>query len=437
MSTNPEYASAETTPDQPKDLFKRLGEAGANRDFAAGMRIVEQLDALNLGAETLRYRLIKAEFLLAVEQTKAGVELLKTLIQENRRNAHAFRILSDYYRNIGDKQQSDDILTDALTSVKDDNLRVYLLYQLIQSRLQRGMSDRQLPRFVEPVQAECDPRALCVMMIRDEGDVIFQNLAHHAALGIFKFVILDNNSSDDTSSEISRFQKAYPNCKIVKIADPVVGYFQAEKTQAAIDFGATYFSGVGEPVEWIFVLDADEFIVPPEESFGIKNFIDHAISKNRSIACFSLCNAASSIESFGRASKISQKVDEKFQYSNYNLFGLYPPKFVLKHAFALSSGVKITTGNHVVSRALLQVDEFLIADLDGWTLVHVPYRSIAQTQRKVMNGADAIRARGDDADIGRHWLAAGDRVAREGAGAAEEKWLAHSLQTRQASIKPV
>jgi|GEM_PF-2916949 len=53
-----------------------------------------------------------------------------------------------------------------------------------------------------------EPRIVMTMSVRDEGDVLAANLLAHRALGVDRFVILDNGSTDGTPAILERWAEA-------------------------------------------------------------------------------------------------------------------------------------------------------------------------------------------------------------------------------------
>ena len=111
------------------------------------------------------------------------------------------------------------------------------------------------PTLVDPCE-----EAILVMMVRDEGDIMGQNLLHHYQIGFRKYVILLNCCADRTQNIIGEFQTQHPDAIVCTIVDPIEGYWQSDKTGAAVEFARLYFKAILRPATWCFILDADEFI---------------------------------------------------------------------------------------------------------------------------------------------------------------------------------
>ena len=110
--------------------------------------------------------------------------------------------------------------------------------------------------YSSPFEA-CEKSAL-VSMVKDEGDVIFYNLCWHYFMGFRKFIIIDNGSTDNTSSEIIRFKNlSSSSARVIQINDTRVLYAQASRMNAISKLAEIIFP----EIDWIFPNDADEFIV--------------------------------------------------------------------------------------------------------------------------------------------------------------------------------
>lgn len=98
-------------------------------------------------------------------------------------------------------------------------------------------------------------------LVKDEQDIIFENLVWHFVLGFRKFVIMDNMSSDKTLDLVNKFKDLTKNhALVVTIQDPEVLHYHGEKAT-----GSYYFMrSVWPEVKWVFPTDADEFWVSRE-----------------------------------------------------------------------------------------------------------------------------------------------------------------------------
>lgn len=230
-----------------------------------------------------------------------------------------------------------------------------------------------------------------LMMVKDEEDVIGANIDNLHRLGVRRFLILDNASSDRTSSIIRGKRPIYLDSEIILVDDPTLHFTQAEKTTGLMRMAL----GFWPEVQWVFPIDADEFLcceqgisrlteVPPEADVILIQKVNHFLG-----------NAASSEEQerhFCRAMPWRTHL------------GRQPPKVALRPDARLS----IASGNH---SALANA---------GVRLRHVPglhfgfyyrefqFRSFGQFKSKIVNGGQGLRAaeqrqgRGSGGD---HWKA--------------------------------
>lgn len=100
-------------------------------------------------------------------------------------------------------------------------------------------------------------KAILISMVKDEEDIIFENLCWHYYMGFRKFIIIDNGSTDNTLTLINKFQElTTPSTHLTLIQDPEISYRQASRINACIKLAEILFPDI----LWIFPNDADEFI---------------------------------------------------------------------------------------------------------------------------------------------------------------------------------
>ncbi|MDD5125424.1 hypothetical protein, partial [Methylovulum sp.] len=64
-----------------------------------------------------------------------------------------------------------------------------------------------------------------ISMIKDEEDIIFYNLLWHYELGLRKFFLIDNLSTDKTLQRIKLFEKLFDDAEIFILHDPVIAHY--------------------------------------------------------------------------------------------------------------------------------------------------------------------------------------------------------------------
>lgn len=212
-----------------------------------------------------------------------------------------------------------------------------------------------------------------VSMVRDEADIIGETVANLIAQGIERFLVLDNNSTDDTAAILARF----PQVEV--IPDPEVGYYQAAKITAlarqALDAGAT----------WIVPFDADE----------------HWYSSTGTLA-----------ETFA-AQPERVGVLTATTWSQWGPYREIVPHPFPKVAFRAHPHALMAQGAHDVGHPLARVDGLLC-------IRERQYRTFAQFVRKVRNGKEAYDASDLPEWEGAHWRHLGALSDTELVGAWEQ-----------------
>jgi hypothetical protein len=129
-------------------------------------------------------------------------------------------------------------------------------YELVLTNLLKRINPKEKRDFYLSEKEGVQDIAL-IMMCKDEEDIIFENLSWHYAIGFRKFVILNNNSEDNTRKRLEEFKEKTKKDAIVYIIDdPIVEYIQSRKTTGAFNFAIN----VWPDLKWIFPVDADEFV---------------------------------------------------------------------------------------------------------------------------------------------------------------------------------
>jgi hypothetical protein len=287
---------------------------------------------------------------------------------------------------------------------------------------------RSRPRFLRPAPQPPVEQAVMIMMVRDEADIIRANLDHHYTLGFRNFVILLNCCHDATPQLVADFQTDRPDAVVCAINDPVEAYYQSDKTQAAVEFARTYFPAIRRPISWCFIADADEFIVVEGEA-GVHGLIAAAKSANKDFICFQLCNATSS-----RDPECRPGTDI---YTHFDVVCGSHGDINPKHAFRLDLNVRVRMGNHAVFYEGVGMDRGLVGNEFGGRMIHLPYRSAAQLQSKILNGGSAYAATDLEETLGRHWREMYREYLRDGPGIFEREIAAYRERTLRFTREPM
>jgi glycosyltransferase involved in cell wall biosynthesis len=92
------------------------------------------------------------------------------------------------------------------------------------------------------------------LLIKNEVDIIADNIKVHSKLGVDSFVVMDNGSTDGTREVLDQLQKEY---ELIIIDRPVLDYQQSNwKTEMA------KVARSEQGADWVITNDADEFWIP-------------------------------------------------------------------------------------------------------------------------------------------------------------------------------
>lgn len=227
-----------------------------------------------------------------------------------------------------------------------------------------------------------------VTMFKDEEDVAYHNLVWHYNMGIKRFVIMDNLSSDNTASEVRRFANDYLDAQVYLIEDPEVGYYQSRKMTAAAEFAYKMWGA-----EWILPFDADEILC------SFRSPVHTVIeSLGKEHIALSLPYKVHVMRSFDDSSETNPFKRMAYRTQSDVHQGA---KVIIRW----QSGMIIGQGNHNVTIDGKSVPITKGTDL-GLALRHYPFRSKEHIRQKVINGGKAYEAAADlRKKYGRSWKA--------------------------------
>ncbi|MFZ2266508.1 MAG: glycosyltransferase family 2 protein [Azonexus sp.] len=249
--------------------------------------------------------------------------------------------------------------------------------------------------------------AMIFILMKNEIDIIRHNVVHHYSLGFRFFCVLDNNSIDGSMESISSLEKMLVDAVFIKISDPCVVHLQGAKTTLAVRYAVDYLRFLNVVIEWVFPVDADEFINTPISLSAVLL----SVPSEAKILVFNSRNVATE-KVFDIISESDSLSDDFSLPKNSSVF-LNPS---VKVAFRFSCAAEVADGNHFVNKTVCSLDDvYFLGGLDI-CINHLPIRSVEQIKAKTINGAQAIA----DLQVGAHWkeryqkfLRRGDVVFRE------------------------
>lgn len=301
----------------------------------------------------------------------------------------------------------------------------------------RHREDKIAPHFR---QEGLDNIAL-IMMIKDEEDVILENLLWHFAVGFRKFVIVDNLSTDGTQEKLNQFKNLTKDCaKVFVIEDPIFEYIQSRITTGAYDFARS----VWPELEWVFPVDADEFITPKKD---LKEVLARVPKLASAISVPRIqYHPTEDYDTFASDAPFYEKMyhrlpmpslAENFEYVNGR------PAYLLGKVVVRSQdNIIIAQGNHSITKKKLRLNKtpeqkrviYTDGVLVGLSIYEFPLRSVAHAHKKYLNGMKAnLRAKELGMirkNHGTHWDAYQNYIDHYGEEGAAEKMFKESFRDR-------
>jgi hypothetical protein len=234
------------------------------------------------------------------------------------------------------------------------------------------------------------PSIAFVAMVKDEEDIIFVTLSWYYAIGFRKFIIIDNNSTDQTRARIHEFQRQFDDAVIIIVDDPITAHLQAEFTTGVFRLACS----IWPEVRWIFPVDADEFLCIEQPLEAILAAVPTTV------------DALIFPKSFYMPTQ-----DTRLTEDNTPLFetmGYRTPisPISAKVAVRAKPSYLISQGNHSISVAGGGAVTYLGGYSLGGHYREFRIRSVRHLQKKVINGGKAIlaaEALGKQEIGGQHW----------------------------------
>lgn len=217
--------------------------------------------------------------------------------------------------------------------------------------------------------------ACVVMMAKDEADIIGINLRWLYRLGLRRFVVLDNKSSDETGNVLRLMREALTDCELVIVDDPTIRYTQSDKTTGLMRLAECFWPDV----RWIFPIDADEVLcvqdglaelrkVPDEVDAIVLQKVNHYLGELP-------------------ASHADGEVElDRMQLRTH--LGSQPPKIALRR----DQAAIIVQGNHDIKAKTERRVIYAPGLSFGFYYREFQFRSFEQFKKKIVNGGRALLA---------------------------------------------
>ncbi|NDY91011.1 glycosyltransferase family 2 protein [Ideonella livida] len=263
------------------------------------------------------------------------------------------------------------------------------------------------------------PDLAYVGMVKNEEDIILFNLVWHYALGVRRFFLMDNGSTDQTGPLVCLFEQRFADAVVYRLHDPVVAYLQGQKMTAACAF----VEQIWPDVAWLLLVDADEFLClhRPWDEVLADAGPAQALVMPKSV--YGLTEGDDALESAHFSERLlSRKLP--FQVSN---------KVLVR---AGRGGLAVGAGNHRLVESAADAPPVAYASPRGLTMREYPVRSEAQFLGKIVNGGRALEAAAQlgAAPIGTHWSAWYKQVCQRGVAGLRSVMRTHLEQHAAAAL---
>lgn len=215
-----------------------------------------------------------------------------------------------------------------------------------------------------------NPKLYMTLLIKNEEDIIEENLIFHKKMGVDGFIVTDNNSTDNTNKILEKYYKKGWIKEI--ILEKSQEYSQVEWVDKMIKIAKNKYNA-----DWIINADADEFWVSKNKNLKI----NLSNSDSNIIKCNIYNVFPENTEFFFKNTKVIRKSVDNDKLSRFSLYTEQIPKVLHR-----SKGYKkITMGNHGVKMNLPK--EEISNDIE---ILHYSIRGLKHFKEKMINGGKSV-----------------------------------------------
>ena len=229
------------------------------------------------------------------------------------------------------------------------------------------------------------PRVVMTLLVRNEQDVIAENILFHHRQGVDAFIVMDNLSSDATVQIVRDLAHSIP-IELRHQQDDTYNQtvWVTEMARAA---------AAGHGADWVINNDADEFWMFPD--FDVRHYLN-SFADDVSGVVLRRHNAVLIEHEFWDGFDAHPCSTELFEQQSLNQLGSPLPGKCLHRA---STQVTVQQGNHSVCGLSGQT-----VHCERARILHFPYRRFQQYQSKIrLGGAAYARNTQLQANVGRTW----------------------------------
>lgn len=223
-------------------------------------------------------------------------------------------------------------------------------------------------------------RLIATLMVRDEVDVIAAMVEHHLAQGIDLIIATDNGSVDGTAEVLETYAASG---RLELHHDPV-----HRKQQGAVVTGMARRARTVHRADWVINLDADEWLVPLDRSLTVRDALE-ATPLHLNAFTVPVVNLvgppARAGSGISRLLWRDRRPEDQLQAIGIHA---HPTPNAIHRG---ESDIVVSQGNHFVS---LQSNGQPAPEV-SMEVLHLPWRSWAQLERKVVNAGRAYESNPD------------------------------------------
>lgn len=236
------------------------------------------------------------------------------------------------------------------------------------------------PRFFSRCR---NPRLIMTLLVKNEEDLLEENLLFHHSMGVDGFIVTDNNSTDRTPDIIRKYKEK--GWVLEYLHEKGVNYAQKHWVDRMIWLAKTRYKA-----DWIINADADEMWYAP--SGNLKSEL--MATRANVLTCEMKCVYPEEGKPFWQWTHTVKAVEnpEAYQLSRYSLFARQNKKVIHRAAGYL----QISMGNHKVMMLPRRKTRSHIL------VYHYCIRGKQAFMQKMVNGGRQLE-QGQQKHGGRHW----------------------------------
>ena len=237
-----------------------------------------------------------------------------------------------------------------------------------------------------------NPRLIMTLLVKNEGDILEQNLIFHKKMGVDGFIVTDNVSTDNTLDIIEKYRKKGWILEVIK--EKSQDYSQVDWVHRMAIIAKSKYNA-----DWIINADADEFWYP--ESQNIKKYLNiqnnkifvpiyNMLSKNNDW----ILNTQKVVNNFPEKTK--KQLKKEGRLSEFSQFSVSIPKVMVR----ASDYKMIHMGNHDADM-MYNTEKYVT---DKIQIYHYNIRGLDHFRNKMITGGAAFeRNKKLGKDVGTHW----------------------------------